>query len=494
MKTPLLFVFATIAVLAAGSPRSLAADPSTNAVWRYTLLPESQLTDDCDICGRPTILARLQGTFDLQLLGCDPLYCQYAWAKVRLSAEAGTGMSYFLEGEGVYQLGGEVAVFQNLLLSLYTDLGHTNEVRYFTNTTAKVERLWPMIKISLDETNPTLLQHLRLDISAAPMHEIWFSTRTSLTDGFWQPPTNRVSSGDLIASTGRVVKDHQLLSGQLGVMPPAPDLGLKDIDVLPGGEIVFSIEQDVFSESLGPLSQGDLVSNQGRLVATNAQLIAAFDPDKGTGDVGLSGVQVFDSGEIYFSVQTNFLSQSLGRMIGPGDLLSTRGVVVRSNAELLARFFPAEPGKDYGLACIYMWPSGEIWFATQNGFTSTNGQTYLGGDLLSDQGYVVYRNLDLLGPFAPVEDLFNFGLDALFVVTDVTASPPSGKLTSITVDQQTGGVTVQFNGAGKVWQLERAASASGPWTPASAIGTDLSLADNGVWTNLPQGFYRVRQW
>jgi len=298
----------------------------------------------------------------------------------------------------------------------------------------------------------------------------------------------------LIASTGRVVKDHQLLSGQLGVMPPAPDLGLKDIDVLPGGEIVFSIEQDVFSESLGPLSQGDLVSNQGRLVATNAQLIAAFDPDKGTGDVGLSGVQVFDSGEIYFSVQTNFLSQSLGRMIGPGDLLSTRGVVVRSNAELLARFFPAEPGKDYGLACIYMWPSGEIWFATQNGFTSTNGQTYLGGDLLSDQGYVVYRNLDLLGPFAPVEDLFNFGLDALFVVTDVTASPPSGKLTSITVDQQTGGVTVQFNGAGKVWQLERAASASGPWTPASAIGTDLSLADNGVWTNLPQGFYRVRQW
>src|SRR5437899_9416345 len=102
MKIPLSLFTTSIGLALVVLPSHVKADSSTNNFWQYTLLPESQLTDDCDICGRPTIIARLGGTFELQPLGCDLLSCQYAWAKVSLSAAAGTGMTYFLEGEGIF--------------------------------------------------------------------------------------------------------------------------------------------------------------------------------------------------------------------------------------------------------------------------------------------------------------------------------------------------------------------------------------------------------
>jgi hypothetical protein len=388
-----------------------------------------------------------------------------------------------------------VAVLQNLFLNVQITPAYTNGPHFFTNTTAVVERLWPMIKISLDQTNPVVLQHFRLEIVAAPLREIWFSTAQGFTAGIWQAPTNRVSEGDLVSSGGRVVKRNSQLTDRLGIMQPVPDLGLKDADLLPGGEVVFSIKQDIFSESQGrTLHPGDLLSNHGRVLATNGQLITPFTPQPPVGDAGLGAVQRLDNGEVCFSVQTNFFSKTLGRMIHPGDLLSSRGAVIRNNAELLARFAPTNPGQDYGLRALYLWPSGEIWFATEVGFTSTNGNLFLPGDLLSDQGYVVYRNLDLLAPFAPLEDLANFGLDALFMVTDVTPPPPADRCTAILRDPATGKLTLQFTGQGRVWQLLRAPALLDAWLPVTPITPDLPLTDFGALTNLPKGFYRLREW
>src|SRR4030095_14406029 len=101
--------------------------------------------------------------------------------------------------------------------------------------------------------------------------------------------------------------------------------------------------------------------------------------------------------------------------------------IVKSNYELLAKFHPANTNIDYGLDAVYVWPSGEIWFSTEDGFSGADLELYRPCDLLSDHGYVVFRNLELVGAFAPMEDLADFGLDGLFIVTDVTpsASPPT---------------------------------------------------------------------
>jgi hypothetical protein len=205
-------------------------------------------------------------------------------------------------------------------------------------------------------------------------------------------------------------------------------------------------------------------------------------------------VQVLDGGEIYFSVQTNFFSEALGQEIRHGDLLSSRGVIVRKNEDLLARFGLADPKADYGLQAVYVWPSGEIWFSTETGFTGTNSTQFLAGDLLSDQGYVVCRNLALLNSFAPMEDLSNFGLDALFVVTDVTPPPKPSQCREISVPPGTRDVSLRFESEGRAFQLLKAANLTGPWLPASPIGLDPEFTDSGALNGQPQGYYQLHSW
>ena len=77
----------------------------------------------------------------------------------------------------------------------------------------------------------------------------------------------------------------------------------------------------------------------------------------------------------------------------------------------LSPHHPIPVEADYGLDAIYVWSSGEIWFLIEEGFVDQNLGAIMPGDLLSDQGMVVYRNLELLGAFAPLEDLADFGLE-----------------------------------------------------------------------------------
>jgi hypothetical protein len=48
------------------------------------------------------------------------------------------------------------------------------------------------------------------------------------------------------------------------------------------------------------------------------------------------------------------------------------------------------------------------------------------------------RNLELTRAFAPLEDLANFGLGALFIVTDAAASALSPKFLSLAPNSQNG--------------------------------------------------------
>ena len=61
-------------------------------------------------------------------------------------------------------------------------------------------------------------------------------------------------------------------------MPPVPLLAIDTLTVLPGGEVAFSLRDPVFSETLGPLGDGDLLAEGGRVVLRNRDLLQGFRP------------------------------------------------------------------------------------------------------------------------------------------------------------------------------------------------------------------------
>ena len=490
-------VFAAAAMagaIFATSERSAAqAFPELNHPWTYTLLEGSQLTDDCPICDRLPIVAPMRGKFELQFLEANPLFSRYSVKNISFTAGVPPGLHYKVTGHGTFQVGGEVALTQELILEVEIDHGGTNTLCYLTNNTGAVERLWPMIKIQLNQTNGTQTQVYQLELAAAPLHEIWFSTKHEFHPGVPASATNYVTGGDLISSSGRVVKRNHELTALLGFMPVVPDLGLDAVDIVPKGEIAFSMEQGEYSETLGSqLHEGDVLSNQGRILHSYVDLIGAFSPEPPPADQGLDALHTPSSNEIAFSIERDFFSEVLGRTIRRGDLVSSRGVVLKTNEQLIARFNPADPKKDYGLDALWVWPSGEIWFSTEDGFYGQHFEFYAPGDLLSDQGYVAFRNLELLGGFAPLEDLGDFGLDALFMVTDVDVSSPGARFTNVSQRAATEVVELQWEGEGRVFQVQRASAVEGPFSPLSEIVPDLFFDDTSP--AQPCAFYRLRHW
>ena len=484
------FSFAMPWVLGVASLLSCAAPPAYADSWTYKLVEGSYLVDDCPVCERATIREPMRGSFDLVLLEVNPLFSRYALQNISFSAGYSNGLQYKVTGSGYYQVGGEVALVQQMTLQVAINNGFTNKLCYFTSGHQAVDRPWPMIHISVTQTNGTFTQVYSLDLAAAPLREIWFSTAGPFTAGIWQSPTNHISGGDLLSSAGRVVKRNADLTRNLGIMPIAPDVGLDAVDIIAGGEIVFSIKQDVFSETLGPLHHGDLLSNRGKVVKRNQELLAAFQPQSTSFDAGLDAVQMMSDGSILFSIATNVLAGD-GTTLSPGDILNDRGEIFRSNRQLLARFHPAETNKDFGLDALYVWPSGEIWFSTEQGFQDAYLGAILAGDLLSDQGYRVYGNLELTSGFAP-EDAADFGLDALFVVTDFRPLAPPPRLLGLDRLPGSGALAVGWEGQGCVFQLERAEDLSGPFLPLSPIIPDSSFNDTQPIQS--QFFYRLRQW
>lgn len=467
--------------------------PETTRPWTYMLLEGSQLTDDCPICDRLPIVLPTRGRFDLQLLEEHPLFTRYAVQNISFNAGNPSGHFYRVSGQGTFQVGGEVALVQAMSLEVEIDNGATKTLCYMTNVTGLVERLWPMIKIQLFQTNGTQTQVYELELAAAPLREIWFSTKHGFHPGEPASTTNYVSGGDLISSTGRVVKRQHELTARLGFMPVVPDLGLDALDILPKSEIGFSTEEGGFSETLGrQLHAGDALSNRGRVLHGYAELSGGFGPQPPPADQGLDALHTMSSGEVYFSIEQDFFSEALGRTIRRGDLLSSRGQILVTNEQLIARFNPAESKKDYGLDALWVWPSGEIWFSTEEGFYGQHFEPYGHGDLLSDQGYVVFRNLELLNRFAPLEDLADFGLDGLFIVSDATPLPAAPRFNSVHRNPASGVVELQWQGEGRVFQVERANDLDGTFAPLSEIVPDLFFED----TNSPvsSAFYRLRHW
>jgi hypothetical protein len=461
----------------------------------YNLIDGSVLTDDCPICGRPTIPVPMRGSFQLSLANQGPLFLNYLIENISFVAALPGGLNYTAVGHGTYRIGGELAVNQSLELELTISDGATSIVAEFTNATSEVTRLWPMIQIPIEQTNGTPVQQFHLLVNAAPFRELWFSTRSNFVASLWNSPTNTISNGDLLSSSGRVVKRNSELVGRLGVQPPVPELGLKDVDVLPGGEIVFSTEQDMFSETLGKLLSQDVLSDRGRIVLHSVpDLITNFQPQAPVpASTGLAALQFMDDGEVYFSVTNPFVSSKLGVTVQPGDLLSDNGTIVRSGVQLLEGFGPQNLKSDPGLKAIFAWPNGEVWFSTRDGFSDTNGAVFSSGDILSDKGYVVLRNAELLRSFSP-SSTNDSGLDALFIISDVV---PVTATTTLSIhpagtNAPPGSQTVSRAGGQRTFQLESSDDLTKPFVPVGPITTDVSFHVGA--TNQSRQFYRLHQW
>ncbi len=477
-----------------GDPQSA---PRSARSWNYTLLPSSKLTDECPICGRPPLVVPARGSFLLRLIEENHLFSTYAIEDISIVAGDLWAKTYKVRGKGTYRVGGEVAVLQDMSLEVWINNGSEDDLCYLANKSPTVTRGWPLVENTLDQTNGTSVQQYRLELAAAPVRELWFSTAHGFTPGIQPPPAKYVRSGDLVSETGRVVKTNHDLVQRLGLVPsPDPiDPGLDAFDILDGGDIGFSTDQDGFSETLGPIAHGDVFSDRGLVLRNYADLITPFGPMLPFADPGLDALQVLGSGEVLFSVENDFFSQRLGVLVRRGDLLSSDGSVMKTGEQLLAKFTLPPIPTDFGLDAIYVWPSGEVWFSLEEGFEDGLLGRIQHGDLISDRGELVYRNLDLLRQFQPLEDLADFGLDGVYVVSDALApSTSTAVCVEVRPDLDSGDVLLRWQTKNRVRQLQKATSVRGPWLPVGPITTAVEFLDSGALSSAPQALYRLNEW
>src|SRR5437867_2433024 len=257
-RTPYSPLWWWLGLLVASSP--LAAQTPTGV--NYTLIDSSALLDDCLICGRPTLIYSLRGTFTLVPLDSTPLFMRYRMTNIVFKATRTGGPDYDLTGTGVYEIGGEVAVIQRLTLELKVN----DRSLVFTNDARAVEHPFPLIDITVAQTEPNVAQFFTLQLVAAPVREIWCSTASAFSSAL---NNLRASPGDVLSASGRIVVPSSNLVAQLDLPAAAGSPGIDALDVGPGGEIFFSFDQNQNSTNLGLIHHGDLVSNGGRVVQAN---------------------------------------------------------------------------------------------------------------------------------------------------------------------------------------------------------------------------------
>jgi hypothetical protein len=472
-----------------GSILRLQAVPEL-ARWHYRSVAGTTWLDDCAVCDRPPILVPVAGGFDLVHTGGNPLFERYHVLNLRLS-DGFEPPGVEITGEGVVEIGGEVAIQQRWTLHLNARTPAGTRAATLQNPNLAPARLWPMLSAELVEDGGTDFSRFYLALAVAPFRELWFTTTHGLTSGTGGEPFKRVSGSDLLSDAGRVVVAGATLLKGAGL---APELGIDGFDVIPGsgGNVAFSIDRAAVSSSLGEVSGGDLVTSQGQMLWRNHDLLAAFGFMPPVPDLGLDAVSLRPDDEYWFSVREPAFSEKQGRLIGRGDLLSSRGQVVRAHTALLARFKPAEPDRDHGLDAFFVWPSGEVWFSVEEGFPDGALGPITDGDLLSDQGYVVMRNLDLVRAFQPLEDLANFGLEGLLVISD--AQPVTGPPKLNQLKRTPAGLELTWQGPGRVFQVEATGRLDDPFAALSpvlpAAGWTVSLEEPVA----SSGFYRLRAW
>lgn len=453
----------------------------------YQLIDGSYLLDDCPVCARPSIQWPMRGSFEMRVVETGPFSTRYAIEKINFRA-GGVDNPYQFQGAGTLDVSSAFALLQTVELEgTITSAFETNRAS-FTNESRQFTRALPMIAVKMLQTNGTLAHTFTLQIYAAPFHEIWFSTASPFHGADLPEGENEFGAGDLLSSAGRAVKrNSEFQEGFPG--PTFLNMGLDAVDLLPGAEIAFS------TDTVGVLNDGDYAYARTGDIYRYPDFLAAVAPVP-PDDPGLDGLQI-KTNRAYYSLERDIEAFELGEFLRHGDLLfadseTLESGAFRRNEELLAQFNPPTRKTDYGLDAFYVWPSGEIWFSVHDGFSDSALGTISDGDILSDRGYIVFRNLELVSAFKPMEDAANFGLDAFTVITDVDGVQEADKLAIHFATSNNGTIRLTWNGLGKVYQVERASNVEGPYLPISPILSALGWEESSG--EVDAHFYRVRQW
>jgi hypothetical protein len=470
----------TIAFVAFLFALTASAKPMEPGItWHYQLIADSGVMNECLPCAGPSFWVPLEGSFDL-VGTSDPKV--FKIENLEFVSSPSADPEYRLRGGGALSLtNGQPEI------TVSTDLFRFNTIKLvrFTNSAPEGTRIFPMLSLRADEDSQSTSFRYRMRIYAAPIREIWFSPGSSFTRGNVPAGTDaQIGEGDLLSRSGRIVKRNAVLTERLS-LPPS-DVGLDALDIGPRGEIFFSTTTDAQSIVNGPIGNGDIVTSEGRLYLLNSQLLAPFSVTNGP--VGLDALHMLSEDEIYFSIAKE-AQRSAGAILKRGDILSSKGKVIRTESALLLRFINPLTNS-VGVDALFVWPNGEIWFSTEESFNTSSLGAIAAGDILSDQGYVVARNLDLLAPFAPVEDRADFGLDAMTIVTDVAASTAVTQIGEMPLPVD-GTVELMWDSAARVFQVEAATVVDGPYAPV----TDMMLERRArLPANDVAEFFRVRQW
>jgi len=480
----------TLATCLQLAPRRVFAEGNHRSI-RHRLLEGSVLVDDCSPCARPIIPLRLRGTFDVTAAELDSGVQRIGLHNIAWRASAADGTTIEISGTGHVTMrpGGG----QDMVLDLILAMEGTHLSRRFTNRTAAVSRPLPNLAADLESRERTPEQVFELSLRSAPLRDLWFVTSHGFTPGKEGPPGGgrRRVAGDVLSMDGHVVAGNGRLTGRLGIMPVVPPLALGALDVQPGGRILFALRERVFSETLGHLSPGVVLGSDGSVFARVRDLLDRFQPMSWPASgPGVDAVQVLDSGEVLFSTTEDVLA-SCGTL-RHGDVLSSDGTVRWRFEEILGAFVPSPWAgtrlEDVGIDAWHAWPHGEAWFSVRKGFQSAVAGPVWPGDVLSTGGWVVYRNLELLEGFDPLEDLADFGLEGLFVLTDLAAVSDAGWVGGSLVEH---GMLVEGVGRARAWQLEWAPELGGTF---ERVGCPTPWARWIRPTDGRGGFFRVRSW
>lgn len=151
---------------------ALCSVAQTTTTQLYKLLSGSQLTDDCPICDRIPIVVPLSGTFGLRRLDQNPILTRYELTNVSFTAGTTSSPQYQVLGSGTYEVGGEVAVYQQLFLNVAISNGVNAVNALCVSTNTPVTQLWPKIEVQVDQTNGTPAKVYHLALIAVPVPKI----------------------------------------------------------------------------------------------------------------------------------------------------------------------------------------------------------------------------------------------------------------------------------------------------------------------------------
>jgi len=135
----------------------------------YTLISGSELTDDCPICDRLPIVVPLRGTFSLRVVDQNPILTRYELLDIDLYTINQSGLEYSVTGTGIYEIGGEVVLRQDMFLAVDISNDFVATKAQCGNTDASVSVPWPELEISVDQTNGTPAKVYRLKLIAVPI-------------------------------------------------------------------------------------------------------------------------------------------------------------------------------------------------------------------------------------------------------------------------------------------------------------------------------------